>query len=94
VHLVLSNAVLRCAELALQRSMAQPLCTELHSVAALQACLGYLSLDCVSGRRHRRTLSLSIIESGTLLMAAKQGPNVLFCMPNRTNCILLVSVML
>jgi hypothetical protein len=25
-------------------------------------------------------------------MAAKQGPNVLFCMPNRTKCILLVSV--
>jgi hypothetical protein len=24
-------------------------------------------------------------------MAAKQGPNVIFCMPNRTNCILLVS---
>jgi hypothetical protein len=28
-----------------------------------------------------------------LLMAAKQGPNVLFCMPDRTNGILLVSVM-
>jgi succinyl-CoA synthetase alpha subunit len=26
-------------------------------------------------------------------MAAKQGPNVLFCIPNRTKCILLVSVM-
>jgi hypothetical protein len=25
-------------------------------------------------------------------MAAKQGPNVLFCMPNRTKCILFVSV--
>jgi hypothetical protein len=26
-------------------------------------------------------------------MAAKKGPNVLFCMPNRTKCILLVSEM-
>jgi hypothetical protein len=26
-------------------------------------------------------------------MAAKQGPNVLFCMPNRTKCILVVSAM-
>jgi hypothetical protein len=26
-------------------------------------------------------------------MAAKQGPNVPFCMPNRTKCILLASVM-
>jgi hypothetical protein len=28
-----------------------------------------------------------------LLMAAEQGPNVLFYMPNRTKCFLLVSVM-
>jgi hypothetical protein len=30
---------------------------------------------------------------GILLLAAKKGPNILFCMPNRTKCILLVSVM-
>jgi hypothetical protein len=29
-----------------------------------------------------------------LFMAAKQGPNVLFCMSNRTKRILLVSVMM
>jgi hypothetical protein len=27
------------------------------------------------------------------LMVAKQGPSILFCVPNRTKCILLVSVM-
>jgi hypothetical protein len=32
-------------------------------------------------------------EMRILLLAAEQGPNVLFCMPNRTKCILLVSVM-
>jgi hypothetical protein len=29
-----------------------------------------------------------VIETRILCMAAKQGPNVLFCMPNRTKCVL------
>jgi hypothetical protein len=29
-------------------------------------------------------------EMRILLLAAKEGPNVLFCMPNRTKCILLI----
>jgi hypothetical protein len=32
-------------------------------------------------------------ERKTLSMAAKHGSDVLFCMPNRTKCILLVSVL-
>jgi hypothetical protein len=32
----------------------------------------------------------AITEKRILLLAAKQGPNVLFCMPNRTKCVLLV----
>jgi hypothetical protein len=35
-----------------------------------------------------------IIEIRILSMAAKQGPCVLVCMPNRTKCILLVSLVL
>jgi hypothetical protein len=36
---------------------------------------------------------LSGLQGAVLSMAVKQGPNVLFCMTNRTSCILLVSVM-
>jgi hypothetical protein len=32
-------------------------------------------------------------EMRILLMAARKGPNVLFCLPEMTNCILLVSVL-
>jgi hypothetical protein len=32
-------------------------------------------------------------EMRILSLAAEQGPNVLFCIPNRTKCILLSSVM-
>jgi hypothetical protein len=35
-----------------------------------------------------------VTEVRILSMAAKQGPHVLFCTPNRTKCILLVSVIL
>jgi hypothetical protein len=35
----------------------------------------------------------SIADTSVLCMAAKQGPNVLFCMPSRTKCIKLVSLM-
>jgi hypothetical protein len=38
-------------------------------------------------------ISFFTIEVSILCMAAKWEPDVLFCMPNRTNCILLVSVM-
>jgi hypothetical protein len=42
-----------------------------------------------SPRRSPRTTEMRI-----LLMAANQGPNALFCMPNRTKCILLISVVM
>jgi hypothetical protein len=40
-----------------------------------------------------RTDSGANLLSGILSMAAKWGPNVVFCMSNRTRCILSVSVM-
>jgi hypothetical protein len=36
---------------------------------------------------------ITITKMRILYMVANQGPNTLFCMPNRTNCILKVSVM-
>jgi hypothetical protein len=55
--------------------------------------LGALA-DLVLRGKVRRSQQRGRPEMRILCMAAKHGPNALFCMPNTTKCILLVSVML
>jgi hypothetical protein len=53
-----------------------------------------LKLCQAKGASWRPRARSDITESRILCMEDKQGPNVLLCIPNRTKCILLVSVML
>jgi hypothetical protein len=67
--------------------------TPVRAVHAVQFATGSLvrrGPECGSGTR---VLPCAVTETRIVLMAAKQEPNVLLCMQNRTNCILLVSVM-